>query len=295
MLFYFSEMVIFRKINNYLSLVKFAHTVFALPFALIGFTLAATDYRYVFSWKTFILVLLCMVFARSAAMSFNRYVDRDIDSKNPRTNQRELPAGIIRGRSALLFAILMSICFVVSTWFINSICLILSPIALLIILGYSYTKRFTAMSHLVLGLGLSLAPVGAYLAVSGHFALIPVLLSLSVLLWTAGFDIIYSLQDEEFDKVNSLRSIPVMIGKQNALMFSSMIHSLSVIVLIICGLIGGFGWVFWLGLLVFTILVVYQHLLVNPNDLSRVNFAFFTLNGIASIVFAVFFIADLVF
>jgi len=285
-------MVLLKKINNYLSLVKFAHTLFALPFAMIGFTLAVSDERYTFSWLTFVLVLLCMVFARSAAMGFNRYLDREIDRRNPRTNQREIPAGIIREKSALLFTILMAVGFMLSTWFINTICFYLSPVALVVILGYSFTKRFTAFSHMILGLGLSLAPIGAYLAVSGEFALIPVLLSLSVLLWTAGFDIIYSLQDEEFDKENSLRSMPVMLGKVKALRLSSLIHFFSVLILVIVGFLGEFGWIFWTGMSIFSILVLYQHLLVKPDDLRKVNVAFFTLNGIASVVFAVFFIGD---
>lgn len=281
-----------KKVNNYLSLVKFAHTLFALPFALSGFALAVKDERYDFSWLSLILVLLCMVFARSAAMGFNRYLDREIDRRNPRTMNREIPAGVIRERSALFFTLLMSAGFIATTWFINSLCFYLSPVALFVILGYSFTKRFTAFSHMVLGLGLSLAPIGAYLAVSGTFDLIPVLLSVSVLLWTAGFDIIYALQDEEFDKENRLRSLPVMLGKKGALQFSSLIHLVSVAILIWMGFSGIFGLFFWIGLVVFAALVLYQHLLVKPDDLRRVNVAFFTLNGIASVVFAVFFILD---
>ena len=275
--------------------MKFAHTVFALPFAMIGFTLAVADERYSFSYRLFGLVLLCMVFARSAAMGFNRYIDRDIDSRNPRTLQREIPSGKIKETSALAFTILMSVLFVATTWFINPLCLALSPVALIVVLGYSFTKRFTSLAHFFLGLGLSLAPIGAYLAVSGVFNIVPVLLSLSVLLWVGGFDVIYALQDEEFDKDNNLKSIPAMLGKKRALLVSILVHFVSILLIIACGFAGPFGSLFWVGTAVFAGLVIYQHLLVKPDDLSRVNVAFFTMNGVASILFAVFVIADLLF
>ena len=182
-------------INNYLSLIKFSHTIFALPFALLGFFLGYLEYKYPFSWRLFLLVLACMVFARTAAMAFNRYLDRNIDRVNPRTSRREIPAGVVRPDSALGLVILSSALFVVATWFINPLCFALSPVALLITLGYSYTKRFTALCHLVLGLGLSLAPIGAWLAVGGEFDVLPILYSAAVLCWVAGFDIIYALQD----------------------------------------------------------------------------------------------------
>ncbi|NUO02598.1 MAG: UbiA family prenyltransferase, partial [Saprospiraceae bacterium] len=182
--------------KNYLSLIKFSHTIFALPFALLGFFLATLQPNIIFTWPSLLLVLLCMIFARSAAMAFNRYLDRDIDHINPRTRQREIPAGVIRPREALFFVIANSLLFVAATWFINKTCFYLSPIALLVVLGYSYTKRFTWLCHFVLGIGLSLAPIGAYLAAGGRFDLIPLLYSGAVLLWVAGFDIIYALQDE---------------------------------------------------------------------------------------------------
>ncbi len=280
-------------INNYLSLVKFAHTVFALPFAMIGFTLAVSDDRYIFSYRLFGLVLLSMVFARSAAMGFNRYVDRDIDSINPRTKKREIPAGIIKENSARFFTLLMGTLFIATSFFINPLCFYLSPVALTIVLGYSFTKRFTSLAHFFLGLGLSLAPIGAYLAVTGIFDIIPVLFSASVLLWVGGFDVIYALQDEEFDKSNNLKSIPAWLGKRTSLWVSSICHFLSILLIVIAGYLGPFGTFFWIGVLIFSLLIVYQHLLVKPNDLSRVNVAFFTLNGIASILFAMFVIADL--
>ncbi len=300
--------------KNYLSLIKFSHTIFAMPFALIGFFLGIshlqqnnnfhTDLltKYSFleklsifmhqKWWLFLLVILCMVFARSAAMAFNRWLDAQIDAKNARTSIREIPAGIISPKQALAFTILCAILFVVTTYFINSICFYLSPIALLVILGYSYTKRFTAFCHLILGIGLGLAPIGAYLAVTGSFNFLPILFSFSVLFWVSGFDIIYALQDENFDKSQSLHSIPVMVGTVWALRISAGLHLLSASAVIIAGILGDVGISYWLGVVVFIGLLIYQHLLVKPTDLRKVNMAFFTTNGIASVVFAFFVIVD---
>jgi 4-hydroxybenzoate polyprenyltransferase len=302
-------------VKKYLSLIKFSHTIFAMPFAMIGFFLAITSmdriplvyapiYRrdqpiekvslfFLHNWYLFLLVLLCMVFARSAAMAFNRYLDRQFDAKNPRTAIREIPAGVISANSALFFTILMSVLFVVCTYFINRLCFFLSPVALAVILGYSYTKRFTPLCHLVLGLGLSLAPIGAYLAVTGEFALLPVLFSFAVLFWVSGFDIIYALQDEEFDKANNLYSIPSMLGKVKALRVSEILHVLSAACIIAAGIYGQFGLWYWIGAVVFSGMLIYQHSVVKPTDLSRVNLAFMTANGIASVVFAAFVIFDL--
>lgn len=278
--------------KNYLSLIKFSHTIFALPFAIIGFFLGLSAKDTAFDMKLFLLMLVCMVTARSAAMAFNRYIDRDIDIKNPRTKNREIPAGIIKANTALFYVIFNSALFIAATFFINPICFYLSPIALFIILAYSYTKRFTALCHFVLGLGLSLAPIGAYLVVTGEFALTPVLFSFSVLTWVSGFDIIYALQDEEFDKSMSLHSIPSTLGVKNALRLSSILHVLSASFVIIPGILSPFSWIYWLGVVVFCGMLIYQHRLVKPNDLSKVNLAFMTTNGIASIFFAVFFLID---
>ena len=204
--------------KQYLSLIKFSHTVFALPFALLGLFLGFFQTgKFVPDWLILIKVLACMVFARSAAMAFNRYVDRDIDKTNPRTAMREIPAGKIRPPQALFFVVLNGLLFIATTYWINRICFYLSPVALIVVLGYSYTKRFTFLCHLILGLGLSLAPIGAYLAVTGVFALVPVLYSLSVLCWVSGFDIIYALQDERFDAEHRLQSIPVQFGAKTSL------------------------------------------------------------------------------
>src|SRR6201992_1310028 len=213
--------------KKYLSLVTFSHTIFAMPFAFIGFCLAVTTTHHAFEWQKLVMMVLCMVFARNSAMAFNRYLDRDIDAKNPRTKVRDIPAGRISAASALTFTIINCLLFVATTWFINSLCFYLSPVALLVVLGYSATKRFTALCHLVLGLGLSLAPIGAYLVVTGHFDLTPLFFSFAVLFWVSGFDIIYALQDEDFDKSEHLHSIPAYLGKKRALWLSSVLHILS--------------------------------------------------------------------
>jgi 4-hydroxybenzoate polyprenyltransferase len=235
-----------------------------------------------------------MVFARSAAMAFNRYIDRDIDTANKRTAEiREIPKGVITAQNALIFVIINSLLFIATTYLINILCFALSPIALIIILGYSYTKRFTALCHLILGLGLALAPIGAYLAVSSKFDVIPILFSVAVLFWVSGFDVIYSLQDEQFDKSQKLHSIPVLMGKKNALQLSNFLHLMSVIVLTIAGTLGQFGKWYWIGFVIFSALLIYQHTLVKNNDLSKVDLAFFTTNGIASVIFGAFVIVEL--
>lgn len=297
------------KVRSYFSLIKFSHTIFAMPFALIGFFLGLFANTSVipgwhkkifppqFPWDEILLKLIlvigCMVFARSAAMAFNRYLDRRFDAKNPRTAIREIPAGVISANNALLFTIISSLLFITCTFFINRICFYLSPVALSVVLGYSYTKRFTPLCHLILGLGLSLAPIGAYLAVTGQFALLPILFSLTVIFWVSGFDIIYALQDEEFDKSQQLYSIPAWLGKAKALRVSEFLHLLSAAAVVFAGWYGNFGWLYWVGVAVFVIMLGYQHSIVKPHDLKKVNLAFMTANGIASVVFAIFVIADL--
>lgn len=278
--------------KNYLSLIKFSHTIFALPFAVIGYFLALEKTSNTFDLKLFILMLVCMVTARSAAMAFNRFIDRDIDIKNPRTKNREIPAGIVSANSALIFVILNSIVFIATTYFINTLCFYLSPIALLIVLSYSYMKRLTALCHFVLGLGLSLAPIGAYLVITGEFAITPIWYSLAVLTWVSGFDIIYSLQDEEFDKSLSLHSVPAYMGVNNSLKLSSILHIISALFIIIPGLQENYGIWYWVGTAIYIAMLVYQHRLVKPNDLSKVNIAFMTTNGIASVVFATFYLIN---
>jgi 4-hydroxybenzoate polyprenyltransferase len=303
-----------NQLKNYLSLIKFSHTIFAMPFALIGLFLGfktglfeqairdsnpeidaeTRDILYLKDYSIiFILVILCMVFARSAAMAFNRYLDRQYDARNPRTAVREIPSGIITPQNALLFTIVNCLLFIACTYFINRLCFYLSPVALAVVLGYSYTKRFTPLCHLILGLGLSLAPIGAYLAVTGQFAFLPILFSIAVICWVSGFDIIYALQDEEFDKSQQLYSIPAWLGKAKALRVSEVLHLLSAAAVIYAGYYGQFSWLYWIGTSVFAGMLVYQHSIIKPDDLKRVNLAFMTANGIASVVFAIFVIADL--
>jgi 4-hydroxybenzoate polyprenyltransferase len=278
--------------KKYLSLVTFSHTIFAMPFAFIGFFLAVTTTDHQFEWQKLAMMLLCMVFARNSAMAFNRYLDRKIDAKNPRTKLRDIPAGRISPAAALTFTLSNCALFILTTWFINPLCFYLSPIALLVVLGYSATKRFTALCHMVLGLGLSLAPIGAYLVVTGAFALTPVFFSLSVLCWVSGFDIIYALQDEDFDRNENLHSIPAWLGKVNALRLSTVLHVFSALFIMMPVFYTNVGLLYYIGIAFFCSMLIYQHLLVKPNDLSRVNIAFMTTNGIASVVFAAFFLMD---
>ena len=240
-----------------------------------------------------ILVILCMVFARSAAMAFNRYLDYKIDAINPRTAVREIPSGVISPKNALIFTLFCCLLFVACTYAINKLCFYLSFVALFVVLFYSYTKRFTALCHLILGLGLSLAPIGAFVAVTGIFKILPVLISLLVLTWVSGFDIIYALQDEEFDKKNNLNSIPALLGKKKALQLSSFLHLITALLIITVGIFYLNSIYFWIGAFLFMGMLIYQHSIVKPDDLRRVNLAFMTANGIASVVFAFFVILDI--
>jgi 4-hydroxybenzoate polyprenyltransferase len=289
-----------------------------MPFALIGFFLAITSGENLndagwnannpigWGWnaidsvwwkelsKKFLLIIFCMVFARSAAMAFNRYLDRKWDALNPRTAIREIPKGIITPKNALTFTIANCLLFIACCFFINPLCLALAPVALAVVLGYSYTKRFTPLCHMVLGLGLSLAPIGAYIAVTGQFHWLPILFSFTVLFWVSGFDIIYALQDEEFDRSNQLYSIPAALGKSKALNISRLLHLLSFASILVAGLFGSFGWLYWFGVFIFGTMLIYQHSIVKSHDLRRVNVAFMTANGIASVVFSFFVIADII-
>jgi 4-hydroxybenzoate polyprenyltransferase len=281
--------------KKYFSLVLFAHSVFALPFAIIGFFLAVYTTEHAFTWVKLLLMLACMVFARNAAMAFNRYLDRDVDALNPRTAMRDVPAGRVSPRQALLFTIINCLLFVLATWFINTICFYLSPVALFVVLFYSYTKRFTPLCHLVLGVGLGLAPVGAYMVVTGEFHLVPILYGLAVLTWVSGFDIIYALQDEAFDRAHGLKSIPVLVGTNRALRISEALHVLSAIFVILPAAFFELGKIYWVGVAIYIFLLIYQHRLVSPTDLSKVDRAFMTTNGVASVVFACFFLLSIWF
>ena len=284
------------SIRKYFSLVKFAHTIFAMPFAMVGLFYGVNDANllHTFPWKILVLVVLCMVFARNAAMSFNRYADRKIDAANARTAGREIPTGIISSRAALVFVGLNCILFCLTAYFINGMTFALSPVALLVVLGYSYTKRFTWLCHFVLGLGLSIAPSAAYLSVTGHFAPTTLLLSAIVLLWVGGFDILYALPDEDFDKQEKLHSVPAFMGRRKAMMLSSVVHLFAAALMLLSNFVFQRGIWHAVGMCIFIGLLVYQHLIISSNNLKRLNAAFFTVNGMASVCYAVFAIIDVV-
>jgi 4-hydroxybenzoate polyprenyltransferase len=286
-------MQIYRLVKHFLSFIKFSHTIFAMPFAIVGFVGAWRESSIeAFPWKVFFLVVLCMVFARNAAMGFNRYIDREYDRKNQRTKNREIPAGIISPKAALVFVIVHCVLFCLTTRFINELAFYLSFVALAVVLGYSYTKRFTSLCHFILGIGLSIAPVGAHIALTGEFALFPVLLSVLVFFWVSGFDILYAMPDYEFDKENRLHSVPVAIGRKNAMILSIVVHVVAILISLLIGFLFDRGWFYWTGCAVFAGLLIYQHTIVSPANLKRINAAFGLMNGIASVCFAVFSILD---
>lgn len=280
------------QLKDYFSLVKFAHTAFALPFALIGYTLGVMAAG--FNPWILAAVLACMVFARNAAMGFNRVIDRRFDMRNPRTAGREIPAGKISVRAGKWFVILNSAAFIAVAATFNWLTLVLSPVVLIVVLGYSYTKRFTALCHMVLGLGLAIAPSAAYIAVTGTLTITPVCISVLVLTWVSGFDIIYALQDAGFDREERLHSVPAALGVRGALWVSVLLHVVTVAMVFVVGSLLGNGWLYWTGAAVFLGLLVYQHLIVRPGDLSRIGAMFGLTNGLASIAYATFVILYLV-
>ncbi len=281
------------KIIQYGKLVKFEHTLFALPFALIGFFLAITHTNAILNWQLFVLVFFCMVTARNAAMAFNRFLDRTYDAENPRTGNREIPAGKIEPVNALYFVFINAILFIIACFFINKPCFYFSPVALFVILGYSYTKRFTPLCHFVLSLGLGIAPTGAYMAVTGRIDTAPLLFSWLVFFWVSAFDIIYACQDTAFDQTSNLKSIPAMLGIRKALWVSRFTHLVTACIVITVGVFLNLHSLYWIGALLFIALLIYQHSIVRHNDLSRVNLAFGTTNGVASLIYAGFTIPSL--
>ncbi|MCS6895767.1 MAG: putative 4-hydroxybenzoate polyprenyltransferase [Bacteroidia bacterium] len=275
------------SLKKYANLVVLSHSVFALPFALWGFTLAVTETSFANWGIKLLLVVVAVVSARTAAMAFNRYVDRAIDARNPRTAQREIPRGEIAPRAALFLVIGSGGIFIGAAWLLSPLCAILAPVALFILLGYSYTKRFTYMAHYVLGIALGLAPVGAYLAGKGEFSPIIWLVGVAVALWVGGFDILYALQDEEFDRENGLYSIPATFGEKTARRLSLVSHFMAIILLLYVGF-SRYGWkvasaFYWIGWGGFSGFILYQHLV--SQDKSKINRAFFTYNGLASVFF----------
>ena len=272
-----------------LEMIKFSHTLFALPFALLSAILAA---RGLPSWPTIGKILLAMVGARSAAMSHNRLADQEIDAANPRTASRALPSGRLSVGFVRIFLAASVVLFFLAAASLNRLTLLLSPVALAILFAYAYTKRFTWLSHLVLGLCMGLAPVGAWIAVSGSLSKTPLLLGLAVALWGAGFDVLYALQDEEHDRRTGLQSVPARWGTTKALVVSAVLHAGMLGLLIAVWRLSGGGLLFAAGIAATAAALLYQHAIVKPGDLSRVNTAFFTANGFVSVALAAFGIAD---
>ncbi len=285
----------FQKLKIILEMIKFEHTIFALPFALISVILASSSIHLPHnlpSSRTIIWVLLAMIGARSAAMAFNRIVDANFDAKNPRTAVRAIPAGRITRLYAIVFTVATSSLLVLAAFELNPLCFYLSPIALFFVLGYSYTKRFTSLCHLLLGFAIGMAPIGAWIAVEGRIRLLPILLGLVVLCWIGGFDIIYALQDQEFDRENGLFSIPQRVGKENALLISRLLHLVAIVLLVFVGTVGGLHLLYFVGVTVVAGLIYYEQSIVSPTDLTRVNVAFFVLNGWVSISLFAFVLLD---
>ena len=283
-----------EKISKYFRLVKFSHTIFAMPFALMAFAYALWSTEAEFSWWLLLQVVLCMVFARNVAMGFNRWADRKIDAENPRTADREIPAGVISPRNAMIFVVVNALLFVATACTINSLTAILSPVALAVVMFYSSCKRFTSLAHLVLGLSLGIAPAGAYIAVTGTLTLAPCLLSLLVLTWCGGFDIIYALQDAEFDRKRGLHSIPSKFSVATSLYISIALHCVSIVALFAFANYLPQSWLLWCGIVVFSAILVAEHILVTPKKQRSIGIAFGTLNGLASLTLAAFVIANIV-
>ena len=278
---------------KYFRLVKFAHTIFAMPFALMAFVYALWSTKAEFSWILLAQVVLCMVFARNVAMGFNRWADRHIDKDNPRTADREIPSGAISPRNAMIFVVVNALLFIATTFTINKLTTILSPVALAVIMFYSYCKRFTSLAHLVLGLSLGIAPAGAYIAVTGDLTWQVCLLSLLVLTWCGGFDIIYALQDAEFDRKRGLHSIPSKFSVATSLYISIALHCISIVALVFFALHLPQSWVLWCGVGLFTAILIAEHILVTPKKQRSIGIAFGTLNGLASLTLAGFVIANI--
>lgn len=281
-----------RKALIILETIKFEHTVFALPFALTSALLARDRMP---DLRTLWWILVAMIGARSSAMGFNRIVDLRYDTLNPRTANRALPRGILEVWEVSAFTVILAMVFVFAAWNLNPLAFALSPVALAVTLGYSYTKRFTTLSHLILGLALGIAPSAAWIAVTGKLELAPVILSVAVMFWTAGFDIIYALQDIKFDREQGLFSLPAIFGPSKGLMVSRLFHLMTPLMLVLFGIILQLGTIYYLGVVVVALLLVYEQALVRPDDYSKVNAAFFTVNGVVSIGYFVFTAADMIF
>ncbi len=281
------------RLTAYVNFVRLAHTVFALPFALVGVVLAS--YEHTPRIPTLAWIVLAFTAARFAAMAFNRITDRQIDARNPRTAMRELPRGVLSVREAWIAVIVSTAVFVWSAWRLNPLCFSLSPVAIGWTFAYSYTKRFTRWSHLVLGVGLGIAPVGGYLAVSGTWSRpwwMLVALAAAVTAWVGGFDVLYALQDADFDRANELHSIPASLGQPGAVVVARVLHSIAVLAFAAVGLALHAGIIYWAGVVVAAAILLYEHSLVRPDDLSRLDAAFFAMNGTLSVTFFLFVLAE---
>ena len=278
-----------KKVRIILEMIKFEHTVFALPFAFTGAVLAAEGLP---SWKTLLWITVAMVGARSAAMGFNRWVDREYDAANPRTSVRALPKGLVTPVQVILFTLLSSAVLVFAAFMLNPLAFILSPIALAVVFFYSYTKRFTFLSHVFLGLAISLAPVGAWIAVAGRIELPALVLGAAVMFWLTGFDVLYALQDMEFDRTAGLRSIPQRFGIRRSLWISRAAHGVTVFALIVLYFMLALGWLYLAGIGIAFGLLVHEHRLVKEDDLTKLDMAFFNMNGFISVTVFVFTLLD---
>lgn len=280
-----------RKLKVFFEMIKLEHTIFALPFAYLGGFLAANG---VPPAMKLLWITLAMVGARTAAMSLNRLIDRHIDARNPRTAQRALPAGQLRVKEVYLYTVLSFLLLGFSAYKLNLLALWLMPIAVFFLVLYSYTKRFTWACHLVLGISLGLAPAGAWIGVTGHWALAPILLGLGVMTWVAGFDVVYACQDVEFDRQEGLHSIPAVFGVQRGLEISAFLHVIAPLLFIAVGVVMSMSWLYYVGVAVAIVLLFRQHRLVSADDFSRLGVAFFDLNGYLSILLFVFSVLDLI-
>jgi 4-hydroxybenzoate polyprenyltransferase len=277
------------KLSNIFDDIRVEHTVFSLPFLLASAFIASDGFPEI---EKLILIIVALLFARAAAMSFNRFADANIDRFNPRTAKRSIPKGVVKRKDMFFFVSFCSVMFVLTSFFLGSLTFMLSPVALFIVFFYSYTKRFTALSHIVLGVALSLAPAGAWIALRNDFGLVPFFMMLAVVFWLAGFDVLYSLQDLKYDIKQGLHSIPVAIGEKNSLYIARFFHALTILFLIPIGVLDNISPVYFAGLVIFAGLLLYEHSLVKPNDLSKINMAFFNVNAICSFIYASFVIVS---
>ncbi len=279
-----------RDLITYFKMIKFEHSVFALPFALMAMVLAANGLP---DGNTILWIVVAMVSARTAAMGINRYVDRDIDAANPRTKNRDLPKGNISPNSTLAYTIAFIVIYFFAAYMLNRLTLMLSPIPIILFVLYSYSKRYTAFCHLLLGISLGLAPIGAWVAVTGSISIVPIIISLAVIFWVAGFDMLYAIQDIDFDRENNLFSIPALIGVRVTLILSKVSHIITLIFLVSLFFNSRLGYIYISGLIIISAFMAYEHSLLSKEDLSKLNIAFFNINAYISVTLGLFTITDI--